>query len=102
MTCIQPSLPINPPVVVNWLTIRIAAALGVERYGLSFGRFWFQDFFTFDAVHHEFRIVIRMREVLHGPVHARGKFILISLPPTPDRRLIGNVLLPVRSFHCIL
>ena len=43
------------------------------------------------AVHLDDRIVIRVGEILDRPIHARGKIVLKSLAPAPDRRLIGGV-----------
>src|ERR1700761_2809145 len=90
------------PVVLQQLTIRIRSARSIERNALSNRYVHLNGRRATLSVHYRNRIVIGMSVIRDGPRHTRCKIILKSLPPAPDRRLVGNILLAICANDSIL
>ena len=90
------------PVVMQRLTIRIVASAGVQGHRLADFRLHHDRRGSRLAIHFHHGVMIGMREIRNRPIHARRKIVLIRFPPSPDGRLVGCILLAVRSTHGVL
>jgi hypothetical protein len=88
MSTCQTGFFVNPPLVVKLLPVRIFAACSVEGNDLFGVGCEFKRTGAELSIQDDFRIVICVGKILDRPVHARGKVVLISLAPAPDRCLI--------------
>jgi hypothetical protein len=88
MSTCQTGFFVNPPLVVKLLPVRIFATCSVEGNDLFGVGCEFKRTGAELSIQDDFRIVICVGKILDRPVHARGKVVLISLAPAPDRCLI--------------
>ena len=84
----EAGLFIDPPFVMQRLTVRILATRRVEGNCLLGIDSQFNWASARLSVYNKFRVVVCVSKVLDRPIHSRGEVVLIGLAPAPDRRLI--------------
>jgi hypothetical protein len=98
----QSGFLVHPPPLAERLPVWIFTSGSVEHDRLAVRRCNLHGRCAGLPVHHQLGIVVGVGVVFDRPVHACGKIALIGLAPTPDRGLVGDMLLAIMSDNAIL